>query len=140
MRLPLVLLPLLLLTPGCLQLTYSRVITLHEPDDDDLAKLVPGESDLDDCLELLGAPLGVFEIPGGMALSYGWQSVRGWKFQASMPVVKHVTGRLSYSDTGQDIPAILGLFDTNCTLTEIRRGNLRELTARLGPRRPQLIE
>lgn len=139
MRPPL-LVVLLALAPACVRLSYDRNVELREPAGAQLEQLVPGEADLTELLDRLGAPLAVYELADGAAVSYGWSKGQRWRLQASVPVTGDVSGRFSFTDTGQNIPGILCLFDADWTLTEIRRGNLRELTSRLGRRRPQLVE
>ena len=58
-----------LLSGGCLSGTYNRIDIQRAPTEAELEPLVPGESDLDACLDALGAPLVVRELRDGAVLA-----------------------------------------------------------------------
>ena len=123
---------------SCLQLEYTRVVNLLEPARQGVDTLEVGTTSLSDCLARLGAPLGVYELPDGAALSYGWLRSKTWQAELIFPVADS-RGRITFTDIDDQIRGVLLFFDAQWTLKEIRRGRLRELTSRIGRRRPQAV-
>ena len=74
---------LTLSTSGCLQLQFERS-RYNEPIQSETSRLLlPGIADLEDCLDVLGAPNIVREQPGGAALAWGWGDTFEWGLSLS---------------------------------------------------------
>ena len=137
-RLRLACLPTLALC-SCLNLRYSRIVQLREPADGHYESLRPGESDLQACLDLLGAPLIVQEYAAGQALAWGWFEAADWSLSAQTPIGDQ-SASLSFQSVDGRMLGLLLLFDRDWRLIELRRGYLRELGRGIERRRPQLLK
>lgn len=130
----LLLVPLL---PGCLSCGWRRATSFSPPPRDAIAALVPGRSTLADCLELLGAPLHVWEHKGeGAALAWGWAESSGWGLSLSVPVYRQASASLSWDDLDARMNGLVLVFDEDWKLDLVREGYLRDLRAQLVRRRP----
>ncbi len=119
--------PILLLLPllsGCLTGTYTSWHTYQEPAS--FLRLRPGEADLDDCLEVLGAPLYVREQGDGAVLAWGWADERRFGVTFSIPLDSG-NASLTYQDTAAGLDGLVLVFDADWRLTAIRRGRLAEV-------------
>jgi hypothetical protein len=124
---------------ACVQVSWSR-----ESHDAPLpaaadAGFTRGETDLAECLELLGAPLWVWEHDpgggaGGAALAYGWFDERNLGFRASVEVYRGASASVDYDQIDQRMRGLVLFFDADWKLTAWREGLLRDLTREV--RRP----
>lgn len=122
---------------GCIEFDLARSIQLRRPDHDfDL--LVVGETDLEEALEELGAPLQVYEVGRDVAVVWGWYKGSGWGVQVSVPIGDE-QGSVSYQDNTDKVEGLLLLFDQDWSLLSARTGNLSELTRTVRVR-PQVWE
>ena len=132
---------LLVLLPGCLSGSWRRETRHEPPPRGALRSLVVGESDLGDALEVLGAPLWVWEAPAdGMAVAYGWLERRGFSLNLSVPVTRDLNASFDYDDVDDDMKGCVLFFDAEHRLVEKRRGWLRDLTVESRRPRPALTE
>jgi hypothetical protein len=126
------LLPALLLA-GCVSGQYSRVIVNEPVDEETVAALEPG-TDLQVCLDRLGAPIRVWESEAGQfAMAYGWIRERGWGVRASYSFYSYAPGAsITYSDDLKRMQGAVLWFDDGMSLLTSRVGLLADL---IPPRR-----
>lgn len=128
---------LALVAASCVQVGWNRESALEPIEPEQVEALVPGEADLGDCLDALGAPVAVWEYQvDGLALAWAWRSLLNHNVSVSVPVTDQTSASYSYTRIGVDVPAWLLLFDGDWELVEVRRANLSELEGRFGRRRP----
>lgn len=119
------------LAGGCLSATWETIDTGSRPVPGTISVLRPGEADLAQCLDTLGAPILVQEHVGGIAIAYGWTRERAWSLSVDVPLAKELSASARYSDLTTGLEGILLLFDERDRLTTIRQGYLRDLKAML---------
>jgi hypothetical protein len=125
------LLPLLLValvTTGCIQLHYFRVSHFEPTPDPVLKQLEGSHAELQVCLDALGAPLLVGELPDGIAVAYGWQDRGNWGLDIGYTFERFFNVRFNYQDTQDSLRGVLLLFGSDLHLKAIRRGLLGDLT------------
>ena len=125
------LLSLLLVTlvaAGCVRLNYFRISHFEPTSDTVLRQLEDSDTELQQCLDALGAPLLVGELPDGIAVAYGWQDRAAWGLNVGYTFERILNVRFNYQDTEDSLRGVLLLFDDNLRLKAIRRGNLGDLT------------
>lgn len=110
---------------GCVTATLERERVLREPVG--VYTLVEGEDDLEDCLELLGAPLFVRENGPGAWLAWGWAERGGWSVTGSVPISDTNNLSLRYGRGTQGLEGAVLFFDHDWTLVAKRRGYLTEI-------------
>lgn len=99
--------------------------------------LAPGDG-LGECLDVLGAPLIVWEQGDGMVLAWAWREERGWGLSASVPVNDR-SASFAYRRALEGRDALMLFFDAGWTLVEVKEGALREVLP--SPQeRAQLVE
>jgi hypothetical protein len=128
---------LCLLAGGCLSIEWSRTSRSREVAE--FSQLEVGGSDLRQALELLGAPLWVYEHRvHGAALVYGRSVFDTQGFNISVPL-GDMSASLDYTEGETGLRGVLLLFDADLRLTEIREGFLHDLAAgrRARPAVPQ---
>ncbi len=127
---------------GCVQLRWERESRFEPVVTEALQRLEPGQ-ELALCLELLGAPLWVWEQPTGehfgAVLAYGWYKSRDLGLRVSMPVTEYYSASFDYGDIDERMRGLVLFFDPEWKLQGWRTGLLRDLTREaLGP--PAYIE
>ena len=122
---------------GCVTATLSRQRVLREPVG--VYGLFAGDSNLDDCLAALGAPLVVRENGEGAWLAWGWAERGGWSVTASIPISDTNTISMQYGRRLQGLDGAVLFFDRDWTLLSMRRGYLTEILSSAQVR-AQLIE
>ncbi len=135
MRLLLGLLLLALSSVGCVRVTYFRISHFEPVPDSALQQLQDSDAELQLCLETLGAPLVVGEVPDGIAVGYGWQDRAHWGVGVGYTFQRLLNVRFDYRGVEDSLRGALLLFDENLRLKTIRRGMLGDLTRQLR-RRP----
>ncbi len=128
-----------LLLASCVSVEWRREHGFERPPSQALAALAPEEARLDECLELLGAPLLVWEEPHGAALAWGWLEGESWGGSVSLPLADVYSASFSGRDIDRDMRGLVLIFDRDWTLRLVRRGRLREL-ATYERRRPAYVE
>jgi hypothetical protein len=126
-----------LAAPACVRGSYTRIRTFQAPDDAALASLRPGASELGACLAALGAPLIVREDDDGAVLAWGWEQYTNWAATVSVPIDDQSLS-FTYSDTDLRLHGVVGFFDDEWRLTQLREGQLRELLPERRAR-PQVV-
>lgn len=117
-----------LLAAGCIQLHYYRISHFEPTPDPVLQKLEGSHAELQVCLDALGAPLLVGELPDGIAVAYGWQDRGSWGLDVSYAFERFLSVRLDYSTIDESLRGVLLLFGADLHLKAIRRGLLGDLT------------
>ena len=127
------LLPLLILMVGCVSGDYTRVI-VNEPVDTQAVFDLERGTDLQVCLDRLGAPLRVWESEAGQfAMAYGWIRDRGWGVSARYSFVNYAPGAsFSYDDQLKKMQGAVLWFDDRMSLIDAKVGLLSDL---IPPRR-----
>ena len=115
---------MLLVGSSCASASLNSNVLDRQIDSTAVAKLSVGKSNLDDCLEILGAPTRVEQSDGGdqFVLSYEWLRTSGWGAGVSVPIdtIGNVSVNYSNSDTS---PAFVKLiFDKDWQLIEVMQG------------------
>jgi hypothetical protein len=122
---------------SCVNVFYRHETRFEPPQRGALAELAPDRSDLGDCLARLGAPLWVWEDRGaGAALAYGWLESGDWNVSVNLPVSNDASASLTWRQIDARMRGVVLFFDPDWTLRAVRKGYLRDLTARLRGRRP----
>jgi hypothetical protein len=128
------------LLPSCLTLRHETFESFEPPRAGVLASL---ESDsvttLDDCVSALGAPLLVLEDGDRTAMAWGWQRQKNWFVTLSVPLLKGLNTSVSYNSFVLRLNGVMGFFDADNRLVELRRGYLNDLVDGRQVR-PQVIE
>lgn len=136
---PLAGLALALLCASCVTYDYDRFRRYKESEPTAYAELVPGESDLTDALEALGAPVRVWEPrPGALALVWYWADRETEGVSVAVPTSEAVEASFSWRDTSEDDEGLLLVFDEDWQLETLRRGLVGEVLSDV--RRARLVE
>ena len=126
---------LVLLASGCLSVNWARS-TNAEGLDPRWSELRPGTATLEDALDVLGAPLYVYEYEvRGAVLVWGRGRADDKGFNVSMPVTDQGgSADFDYSRRSAALRGVLLAFDTDWRLVLVREGLLNDLTAGYGLR------
>jgi len=131
----------LALAPACLSAEWTRESRQSPPSALARQTLSPGSTALSDALELLGAPLDVYEYrQTGLALAYGWYRSDAKGLRVSVPIYERASASVDYSDNREGLKGLLLLFDEHLRLVSIREGWLADLTAGLERQSPALLD
>lgn len=133
-----------LLGAGCVDVGWNRTVRFEPPPPGATARLHDGAEGLQECLDLLGAPLWVWDTPTGegqgFALAYGWYEERGWSVAVSYPVADYVNASFDYDQADERMRGIVLFFDDDARLVSWRMGLLRDLTRERERRRPTPVD
>ncbi|HVS19432.1 MAG TPA: hypothetical protein VMT18_12580, partial [Planctomycetota bacterium] len=121
---------LALLVSGCLSVNWTRS-TNAERLDPRWTELQPGSSTLEDALELLGAPLYVYEYAvRGAVLVWGRGRADDKGFNVSVQLTDQGgSADFDYSRRSAALRGVLLAFDPDWRLVLVREGLLSDLTA-----------
>lgn len=118
---------------GCVRASYDQV-SFNEPiASAQVQALQPGRDDLGSCLEVLGAPVDVFEYrvaddgTSGMALVWFWQHEVGWGLRVSAPVARNASASFDWDWAGTDTPGVVLWFGPDLVLERREQGRVGEL-------------
>lgn len=127
-----------LLLSACVQFSWNKVSRYAPLDQDAIATLEPGRSDLGDCLELCGAPLIVLESDDGRGavLIYAWYHENNRGLRLSTPVNDSASVDFDYDRFEANTPGMVLFFDHDWKLSALRQGLILDLTNDLRRRRP----
>ena len=131
---------LALVLSGCVSVNYQRFSQFEPIDEFALSEIQTPGTDLQTCLDALGAPLFVRETPHGMVLAYGWQDAGRWGFDVSFTFQRFLTVRFNYDQIDEQLRGAVLLFDSDWKLIALRRGFLKSLTKELERRRPAVVD
>ena len=112
------------LLAGCLSGEYTSRRNLQEPPAH--FGLVPGKDDLSACLDVLGAPLQVYENGEGAVLAWGWSEDRVWGLTMSIPMGSQ-RGSFTYQRGATGLEGLVLVFDEAWLLTSIKEGSLADV-------------
>jgi len=124
---------------SCVTVDLDRFRRYEPVEDVAWANLVPGEADLSDCLEALGAPLRVWEPrPGALALAWVWVDRADWGLSVAVPTGEAVDASFSYRDVSASDEGLLLVFDETWRLESIERGQVSDVLE--GARSARVVE
>jgi hypothetical protein len=130
----------LMLGMGCASITYERRKVFVPVAPSAVENLKLGETDLEEVLARLGAPIYVWEGGfGEIVLAYGAEREGSWSFRIWLPAAKELTGPLRYDDAATKLDGYLLVFDTNLKLKFLREGLLRNFRV-ITARRPERVD
>lgn len=108
-------------TVSCASGSLSQVRWQQPPSDVAVEQLTPG-MDLQQCLDLLGAPYAVGQDDdeaGHRYLTWEWLWQKGWNVSLSVPVSDSASASYQYTRNKNQIKHLQLVFDANWRLTEI---------------------
>ncbi len=120
---------------GCVRLHYFRISHFEPTPEPVLEQLENSHAELQECLDALGAPLIVGELPDGIAVAYGWEDRGQWGIDVSYAFERFLSIRFNYDSIAESLRGVLLMFGEDLRLKAIRRGLLGDLTKQLR-RRP----
>ena len=97
-----------------------------------------GEVHLAACLETLGAPLHVWQVADGYALSWAWYDAEEVSYRLQFPLTQAFNASLDYSTIDRSTQGLMLLFDDSDRLVLVKEGFLRDLMAEDEGRSPAL--
>jgi hypothetical protein len=113
---------------SCVRVQWNRAMFCRGIDSNELTVLRAGESQLNDCLELFGSPLYVWQAGADQyAVAYGWDMDKGWGINVSIPVTQEFSASFDYDDLDRRLYGIVMTFDANDQLQYQRQGFLSEI-------------
>jgi hypothetical protein len=115
---------LLLVGSSCANASLNSNIIDRQVDFMAVAKLSAGESNLGDCLKMLGAPTLVEQSDGGnqFVLSYEWLKTSGWGVGVSVPISRIGKASVNYSNSDTAPTFVKLIFDKEWQLIEVMQG------------------
>ena len=122
---------------GCLSARLEHTTQDVEPRVE--GSLHAGSSNLEECLEGLGAPLLVREHLDGALLAWGWSDERAFGLNLSIPVARAASANLGYNRNFEGLRGLVLLFDETWIMQSMHRGYLAEILPEERSR-PSLIE
>ena len=89
-----------------------------------VAKLSIGESDLDDCIKMLGAPTLVEQSDSGnhVVVSYEWLRTSGWRIGVSGQISRIGNTSVNYQNSDTSPSFVKLIFDKEWQLIEVMQG------------------
>lgn len=115
---------LLLLCGSCANASLNSSIDGRAVPLSGLQALHSGESNLTQCLQLLGAPAKVKASENGkqFILSYEWQKLSGWEAGLALPLGGNVDASLNFTTSDTSPEFVKLIFDERWLLIEIMQG------------------
>jgi len=118
----------LVLLQGCLSLNWVRSRKNEPPSSFAVQALRLGQSNLDQCLGLLGAPLLVQRGPGkSTELLWASGDFGGWGISISLNLFRFVNPSFSYQGSDETAQALRLRFDPKGVLVQKSQGSLASL-------------
>ena len=99
-----------------------------------------GDDELKTCLETLGAPLKVWQVGEGYALSWAWYDAEELSYRLQVPMTQTFNASLDYSTIDRETQGLLLLFDSSDQLVMLKEGFLRDLMAEDDERSPAVVQ
>ena len=127
----------LLLSSSCISVVWERD-RWHRPPAVDTVDALHEGTDLEACLELLGAPLKVWQVGDGYALSWAWYDSRELSYKLQIPLGQGANTSIKHTNIGRETEGLLLLFDANDELVFKEQGFLLDLMGENIERSPAL--
>ncbi len=128
-----------LLLPACFSARYTRVDRGGPLEQAQLDELKVGESSMQQCVDVLGAPLVVREHNDGADLIWGWERNSGFMVSATIPLGDARSANAAYGQRSVGATGWTLRFDSGWNLISKHQGRLTELLALSSPP-PKLLE
>lgn len=124
---------------SCASFTWRRYIVQQALPQEVLETLPQSGLELQQCLDLLGAPTVVREYEEeGLVLAWSWIRQRDLAASVSVPVTDYQSASFSYTDIRNKENGVVLWFDAQRRLTDWRSGNVDQLIDRRP--RPNFVE
>ena len=130
-----------LLCSSCIRWNWERH-RLGEPIvSEQHAALSAGTTELQACLDQLGAPLLVWEEPNDhVAMAWGWRDDGSWGLNMSVPLAEQFSASIDYGTADLELLGLVLVFDGERRLISKRQGALADLTQSLRRHRSPVVE
>ncbi len=126
---------------SCIQFSYHREIIENQPAAREVDAFAVGRPSLSEVLNVLGAPIDVFEgADGAPAVTYGGLRSGAWLWNFSLPLSDYTSASFSYTDTSARTRGFILIFDTNERLAIVREGLLGDLREEFMRRPPASVD
>ena len=138
----LLVLMLVLVLPGCVKLDFFWIQRFEPVREEVTAKLTSNRPELQECMDVLGAPHRVWESRDGVALSYAWLNKFYWKISVDVYFTStDADGQtlFSYDQANDGYEGAVLVFDDELRLKYVRHGLLADIARDL-KKRPAHIE
>ena len=127
-----------LLFTSCISVVWERD-RWHRPLPGEVVEALDAEGvDLASCLDALGAPLKVWQVGDGYALTWAWYDAEEWSYRLQFPLTQTFNASLDYSTIDRETQGLLLLFDRSDQLVMLKEGFLQDLMAEEDGRSPAL--
>lgn len=127
-----------LLFASCISVVWERD-RWHRPLSGEVVEALDAEGvDLASCLDALGAPLKVWQVGDGYALTWAWYDAEEWSYRLQFPLTQTFNASLDYSTIDRETQGLLLLFDRSDQLVMVKEGFLQDLMAEEDGRSPAL--
>ena len=127
-----------LLFTSCISIVWERDRWHRPPPPSAVDSLNKGELHLAACLDALGAPLHVWQVTDGYALSWAWYDAEEVSYRLQFPLTQTFNASLDYSTIDRNTQGLMLLFDDSDRLVLVKEGFLRDLMAEDEVRSPAL--
>ena len=125
----------LLLPSSCISVVWERD-RWHRPPVTETVNALQEGVDLESCLDALGAPLRVWQVGSGYALSWAWYDSKELSYRLTVPLGQSASTSLRYTNVGQDTEGLLLFFDAKDKLVLVERGFLKDMMSEEEERSP----
>jgi hypothetical protein len=126
-----------LLFTSCVSVVWEREHWHRPPRADSVSALQEGD-DLASCLEVLGAPLEVWQVTEGYALTWAWYDAQELSYKLQLPLSQSGSTSIKYTNIGRETEGLLLVFDAEDKLVLFEEGFLRDLMGEESGRSPAL--
>ena len=112
--------------PGCLSAEFSTLRIDQAPAEQAIEQLAIG-MDLQQCLDLLGAPTSVRRDDEGIrtVLSWEWLEAGGYGLSLSVPLSEQASASVAYGTDSQQFRQIQVFLDTQLKVVDVSRDRTR---------------
>ena len=114
---------MLLGSTSCASINFSNKRIDTPPEEAAVAQMVPGQTDLSRCLNLLGAPTSVEPAESGQrfVLTWNWLEQEDWGFSVSVPLGDQ-SASFNWKDSESQPQFVRLFFDANWRLVDKAEG------------------
>jgi len=123
---------------SCVSVVWERETWHRPPAAQVVSSLSEGEADLTACLAALGAPLKVWQVGDGVALTWAWYESEELSYRLQVPMSQTFNASFDYATVDRETQGLLLVFDGADRLVLMREGFLRDLLAEDEGRSPAL--